>query len=397
MTPKDAREHLSAYLDGELDEATRRELEAALGADPELRAALDALGRTADLVRSFERCAAPEGFGDRVAAAIARPAAPAWRRWTPAIVAAAACLVVAFLTVMGTTPGPRPQSKSPETAREQDRTGAPLPEAEAVRKEALRDDRAEKRDKFADADAKNGARGARLREKVAPLGGPEPAAPPAPRPLKPTMAAPAGLRVAKDAHRRSEKAVPATRSLYKKKSAFAVSPAPGAAAEVRATDAVVAAQHQEMDAEEELKALVRRIEHTRATARVLRAPARSKAAVAKLKAEATKRRVAIVEYTDLRRALAEVTEALRQAGVAYALQPQGQGRFVVETMVTEEQAAALLVALRRPKARRHAGRAAATMHREVAEGKAKIVGAKEQPAPRIHLVIRFRRAPAAQR
>ncbi len=31
MTPKDAREHLSAYLDGELDEATRRELEALRG------------------------------------------------------------------------------------------------------------------------------------------------------------------------------------------------------------------------------------------------------------------------------------------------------------------------------------------------------------------------------
>ena len=386
MKPEDAREHLSAYLDGELDEATRRELEAALEADPELRAALDALGRTADLVRSLERCAAPEGFGDRVAAAIARPAAPAWRRWTPAIVAAAACLVVALLTVMGTTPGPRPQSKSHETAREEeDGAEAPLPTAEAVRKEARRDDRAEKRDKFADADAENGARDARPRKKAVPLGAPEPAGPPVPRP---SATAPAGgARVGKGF------AAPARRPAE----APAVVPRHAQATRMRAAQDSYAVEQAKDDAEDALKTLADRIERTRAAARARRAPARSKASAAKLKAEGGPRREAIVEYTDLRRILAEVTEALRQAGVAYALQPQGHGQFAVETTVSEEQAAALLAALRRPQPRRRAGRAGAAMHEELAEGKAKVVGAKEQPAARVHLVIRFRRAPAAQR
>ncbi|HAU36908.1 MAG TPA: hypothetical protein DCX07_04240 [Phycisphaerales bacterium] len=96
---------LSAYLDGELGEAQRKRVEAALADDAKLRAELDSLRRTRELLRALPRTRAPEGFVDRVLAQAERgnlvapiaPAEPApaqpwrWVRW----VATAAVVLVA--------------------------------------------------------------------------------------------------------------------------------------------------------------------------------------------------------------------------------------------------------------------------------------------------------------
>ncbi|HOF19238.1 MAG TPA: zf-HC2 domain-containing protein, partial [Phycisphaerae bacterium] len=96
---------LSAYLDGELGEAQRKRVEAALADDAKLRAELDSLRRTRELLRALPRARAPEGFVDRVLAQAERgnlvaplaPAEPApaqpwrWVRW----VATAAVVLVA--------------------------------------------------------------------------------------------------------------------------------------------------------------------------------------------------------------------------------------------------------------------------------------------------------------
>ena len=50
--PKHSDEALVAYLDGELDGAERRHVEAWLEADPAVRDRLAALAQSADLVRS---------------------------------------------------------------------------------------------------------------------------------------------------------------------------------------------------------------------------------------------------------------------------------------------------------------------------------------------------------
>jgi len=62
------REQLSAYLDGELNEADRRRVEQALAGDETLSAELETLRATRDLVHSLPRAEAPEGFVDRVLA-----------------------------------------------------------------------------------------------------------------------------------------------------------------------------------------------------------------------------------------------------------------------------------------------------------------------------------------
>ena len=151
MSIDEAREQLSAYLDGELDAASRRAVEDALAAHPELRAELDALLRTAGLVRSMPRVAAPTGFASRVAAAIAAEAAPAPARpqarpggphaWRSVIVAAAACLLVGFVALVVSRhqqprsaavmpPTEEPQAGGPAAREARLRNGAAKAEAE---------------------------------------------------------------------------------------------------------------------------------------------------------------------------------------------------------------------------------------------------------------------------
>jgi hypothetical protein len=103
MNHEDAREQLSAYLDGELDAAARGALEARLAEDAELRAELDGLRRTVELVQSLPQRPAPAGFADRVVAVLenSAPRPHGWvRRWGPVVLAAAACLVIGLLATL---------------------------------------------------------------------------------------------------------------------------------------------------------------------------------------------------------------------------------------------------------------------------------------------------------
>ncbi len=124
MTREELRTQLSAYLDGELGEAERRALNAALATDHELRAELEGLRRTAALVRSLPRLRAPKGLADRVRTAIAAPQqAPrpahawAWLRGRRlAALAAAASLLLAFTVLIIAKPWqPRQTARVAET------------------------------------------------------------------------------------------------------------------------------------------------------------------------------------------------------------------------------------------------------------------------------------------
>ena len=70
-------ETLVAYLDGELETAGRREIEAWLDADPEARERLDALARTGDLVRGAYAAIVNEPVPERLIAAVRGTNAPA--------------------------------------------------------------------------------------------------------------------------------------------------------------------------------------------------------------------------------------------------------------------------------------------------------------------------------
>ena len=105
-TSEDDDRQLTAYLDGELDAAERAALDARLGADPTLRARLDALRAAADRTRlAFATLLETAPLADmrtRLEGALAAsPArsAPPWRRRVAAIAAAAA--LVAFAAGLG--------------------------------------------------------------------------------------------------------------------------------------------------------------------------------------------------------------------------------------------------------------------------------------------------------
>ena len=78
MTCHDARESLSAFLDGTLAPDERREVAAHLEGCPECRRELAGLEQTVALLRRVEPARAPVGFVDRVLEA-ARPR-PGYRR-----------------------------------------------------------------------------------------------------------------------------------------------------------------------------------------------------------------------------------------------------------------------------------------------------------------------------
>jgi len=119
MNAQEAREKLSAYLDRELDERERRELDALLAADPALQAELEELRQTVEMVRSLPKVSAPAGFARRVERAIAASGRRARARWLrPAALAAAACLVVGFLAALVSTlraPREAARAVSPDT------------------------------------------------------------------------------------------------------------------------------------------------------------------------------------------------------------------------------------------------------------------------------------------
>ncbi|HZT78794.1 MAG TPA: hypothetical protein VFA26_01120 [Gemmataceae bacterium] len=106
----DEREDLTAYLDGELDEQSARELEAKLGRDPNTRAEAEALKRTWDLLDYLPQPEPSPSFTQRTLSRIStlRPAAktgPVARRrlWPMALAWAAGILLAAAGGYAGST------------------------------------------------------------------------------------------------------------------------------------------------------------------------------------------------------------------------------------------------------------------------------------------------------
>jgi anti-sigma factor RsiW len=66
---------LSAYLDGELDDPTRAEVDARLASSPEWRAELDEVRGARTMLRTVAQREAPDGFWDAVLAGVAADAA----------------------------------------------------------------------------------------------------------------------------------------------------------------------------------------------------------------------------------------------------------------------------------------------------------------------------------
>lgn len=79
------REALTAYLDGELDARSARDVEAKLNRDPRIRAEADALGRTWQLLDYLPRPAPSSTFTsrtmERVSASMPVRPRPNWSRW----------------------------------------------------------------------------------------------------------------------------------------------------------------------------------------------------------------------------------------------------------------------------------------------------------------------------
>ncbi len=71
-------EQLSAYLDGELGEAERRDIEALVGRDPEARNLLEGLRQTSELLGSLPRGTAPPDLAACARQAVAEACAKRW-------------------------------------------------------------------------------------------------------------------------------------------------------------------------------------------------------------------------------------------------------------------------------------------------------------------------------
>src|SRR4051794_27325674 len=90
-TPLDDKdqEDLSAFLDGELDEATSQALEARMTLDSHVRAEADSLRKAWDLLDHLPRSEPSPDFTQRTMHSIAVVTATAprlrWRRWRPLV------------------------------------------------------------------------------------------------------------------------------------------------------------------------------------------------------------------------------------------------------------------------------------------------------------------------
>jgi len=109
MTDQHPEELLAAYVDGELDDAERRAVEAHLAACARCREDVELARASVARLRALPELEAPAGAasralaeasgGGRAAAAAARP--PRWARWIPA---AAAAVLVAVVAVVALKP-----------------------------------------------------------------------------------------------------------------------------------------------------------------------------------------------------------------------------------------------------------------------------------------------------
>ncbi|MFP4057639.1 MAG: anti-sigma factor family protein [Candidatus Brocadiia bacterium] len=397
MTTEQAREHLSAYLDGELDEPTRGAVEQALAADARLRAELEALRRTARLLGSLPRQSAPPGFARRVGQALGAEApAPARprRRWGPIALAAAACLAVGFLALFLGRPRHEPQQgrraddEKPRSVepRTPESEGRSAPRDKAVREEDA--DRAE--DKI--ADVRNGA--AARAKKAGPVEwekdaeAPREPAPEAPRPARGKVGAARRAEAEAGGRGAGGRADDLEARDLASKAGQPVA-RPGAAQSVQAEVRQAPAPRDELLAaiQEPRPARQRRMEDE--------AAAPEEAAEGVL--------VARLAYDDLDTCLSEVREVLEDANVAYVVQPLGRGRFAVEAALPAPEARALLARFGAPAGM---GRERRTMVPGVAaepkpkpsapEGGPRVLGeekaeATARPAgpPPIRLLLRF--------
>jgi len=432
MTIDEVREQLSAYLDGELDEPTRRAVDAALKAHPELRAELDALRRTVALVRSMPRRSAPSGFAERVQAAIAQKAAGAvplgrsaradWlRHWRAVALAAAACLVVGVTALVAsrtsttrdsarrfettpaapeaTAPSATEGSEGPADRAEPGRAGkgVKLADGEVGRAletgdEADRDRGRRRFGEVAEGERADRVDAARPREAI-PRAGAAPATParaaarrapgpaevvaevrrPKAAPAKPEPPAAGRLprteeEEAQEAGRRARTMAEAEpegqaptmvrakrgrvvgRQAAEAEAFAAVKPAEdsrGAQAPGAAAPPAAAVNGVEREASGAWARVLVRDELVLAIERKGRLPRRQVLAAEDAGAwyhagpGVMVREVGFV-YHDLRGCLAQVRLALEAANVAYALQPVGSGRFVVETQMAKAEVSALL-------------------------------------------------------
>ncbi|HPD13780.1 MAG TPA: zf-HC2 domain-containing protein [Planctomycetota bacterium] len=471
MTRDDVRTQLSAYLDGELGEAERRAVEAALEAEPELRAELDALRRTVRLVRSLPRVAAPAGFRERVEAAIARGdealrSRPA-RRWLAAALAAAACLLVAVAALLNRAERPRDSARTvdqtPAPARavtEEDRFDGAAHDAlaqakpdaaldEALRRQAPAEQPAGKADKVV-----TGKSFGYAERKVA-VGGREPGGPPtvpaapAVRPHEPepgVQASGTGLRGDADlvmAEKKREALAERERhesedhedgarapapeaakpsATMAAKSGAAPAPAPSKALQEapmadaraqggeRANREGVIEEARDANGQRrrilERDSLVAAIMRDRAAAAPPRGVGGGQRAVGAA-GQATRNAMAgdglevALAYTNLSACLAEVYAALDAAEVPYTVQPEGGGRFIVETRLPDAAAKALVARLKtRLSDRKDLEKAEQqqAVSAGMREDRSLFKGKVAETGPAVRVVLHFERAaaPAAE-
>jgi len=403
MTIDEAREQLSAYLDGELAADARGAVERALEAHPELRAELHALRRTAALVRSMPREPAPAGLADRVVAAIEADApAPApprrWRaRWRPLAAAAAACLVVGLAALLATrSQPPRPKAHTHHTTPASKATAHRDQPDGAFDREFHAKPEAER---LADLkkDAAPGHEDKLLLPKrpapaAAPLGeGMAPGAPPKPsvtrvaeRPPRTGGAAPAAGAAGKAREVRAAIArLPSKKAEWAKRKGQLAAGRGGALVALQTAKLAERLDRATEEQEEapaaangELIAAIRQSHPANAFAARARrkrgerhgagaapkphAGVPPRPAPARTPAEPAADRVALAKgrgragppalewtltYHDLHQCLADVRRALGEANVAFAIQPLGSGRFAVEADMAAGEAAALLARL----------------------------------------------------
>ncbi|HUT37551.1 MAG TPA: zf-HC2 domain-containing protein [Planctomycetota bacterium] len=424
---------LSAYLDGELGEAERRAVEAALSADAALRAELDQLRRTAELVRALPRRAAPAGLAPRVRRAIAvaqRPSRPWLGGWRAAALAAAACLLFGITLLL---------THRPDRTREVARDVTPLREhskgepehaapAEALRaagdvaargrsstraeangvdkleadKELLaraNDEAAARRKAFGYGDLSEAPRPALAEAKTGSDGRSV-----APGLVKKAEAFAEGERAPADDGRKDLKvaepaaprptAAPAA-EVAKEETAKQDLDGYANAGELRkagkasseAAAALAGEKRRAADRQELLDEIARERRFAQS------APHRAVGAAGGQAANsAAERRIERrLAYTDLARCLAEAQATLDAASLAYAVQPVGGGQFVIETRLPEPEARALLARLTEPakdKGWEKGEQPQAGQPREAQRPDALVV-AKDAPPPTVHLVLRF--------
>lgn len=128
MTPKDRQyEQLSAYIDGELSETARAEVEGWLAGDADARRLLEELRHAARLVGGLPRSAAPKGLSAEVTARLEREAllgasvasesaarrVPLWQR---GLAIAASLLLIVTASWLMWPELPKPPSESPTIA-----------------------------------------------------------------------------------------------------------------------------------------------------------------------------------------------------------------------------------------------------------------------------------------